>query len=159
MRKVRSRKSGDATLLGRQPIHQYQSWDTVEVARVVRDQRHAAAERNTGDLQVEIGEGRAGPPQVVFQFAVAAGCVCVKWQDRDDLKQLIHESKILGQTLGSVRAEDKLAYRHCGDQKRRVRSNPILPFQPAAQDGDTVIRIEDEIHRSTSRPVDARRSA
>jgi len=159
MRKVRSRKSGDATLLGRQPIHQYQSWDTVEVARVVRDQRQGVNQRDAGDLQVEIGEGRAGPPEGVFQFAMTAGCVCVKRQDRDDLKKLIHESKILGQALGSVRAEDKLAYRHCGDQERGVRSNPILPFQPAAQDGDTVIRIEDEIHRSISRPVDARRSA
>ena len=129
------------------------------MARVVRDQRQAAAERDAGDLQVEIGEGCPGSPEGVFQFAVAAGCVCVKRQDRDDLKKLIHESKILGRALGSVRAEDKLAYRYCGDQERGVLGNPILPLQPAAQDGDTVIRIEDEIHRSISRPVDARRSA
>jgi len=57
------------------------------VARVVGGQRQGVNQRDAGDLQVEIGEGRAGPPEVVFQFAVAAGCVCVKWQDCDDLKE------------------------------------------------------------------------
>ena len=100
-----------------QPVHQYESPNSVEVGCVVRDQRQAVAERDAGDLQVEFGEGHAGPAEVVPKFGVTASRSGIERQNRNDLKKFIHEGKIFSQTLGSVRAKHKLAHRHCGDEK------------------------------------------
>ena len=48
-------------------------------AGVVRDQRQRTAQRDAGDLQVEIGEGCAGSAEDVLQLAVAARCGVVEW--------------------------------------------------------------------------------
>ena len=88
-----------------QPIDQVQAGDAVEVMGVVSGQRQGVNQRDASDLQIEIGEGRAGPPEGVFQFAMTAGGVCVKWQDRHTIQQHVHLSEIVSDARGLVCAE------------------------------------------------------
>ena len=71
--------------------------------------------RDAGDLQVELGEGCAGPAVDVLQFGVATSRGSIERQNRNDLEKFIHEGKILGQTFGSVRAKHMFAHRHSID--------------------------------------------
>ena len=58
----------------RQPIDQVQAGDAVEVMGVVSGQRQGVNQRDAGDLQIEIGEGRAGSPQVSTFAGVTRFC-------------------------------------------------------------------------------------
>jgi len=116
-------------------------------------------ECDAGDLEVGIGHRRAGPAEEILDLAAAPRAGRVEGEDRNPLEQRVHLGQVDSRFFGFVRAVGQLADGDRCDVERDARRDLAPHIEPAAQNGNAVIGVEDVAHSAISRSAAASRSA
>src|SRR3990172_5809490 len=135
-------------LLSSQPVLGPQTGHPPEVFLVVGKKQGIVLQHDTRYLKVEVTDHSPFTLKVSLQIPKASSASLVEGQYRDRRQERIQTSQVLLGAYGSVGAVGQFPNTDGGDGQLLVRFGMLAQVEPAAQDVDAVIAIEDS-HGST----------